>query len=187
MNINQNVIDALSSNFLTADEYIYLHNEYFKLGWDWVISPGSLFKLKKTGFLEESGKVSVIGESLILSLVSETPSVEQTDFSEQQFDEIWFLFPKDDAFRQFPKTRTLRWNKLETMRQYKIARQSYSHEQLVFALKNEISDRNGSTIKNMFMYMKSSVNWFKDQAFLDYMTREAEPEEEMFHGKSIKM
>lgn len=32
MNINRHVIDALSSNHLTADEYLYLHNEYYKLG-----------------------------------------------------------------------------------------------------------------------------------------------------------
>lgn len=186
MYINHHVINALSSNYLTADELIYLYNEYFKYGWDWEISPGSILKLKKTGFLDESGKVSVIGESLLLDLVTEVPIVPEVA-TEEQFEEIWSLYPRDDSFRQFPKTRTLRWNKVETLRQYKIARQTYSHEQLMFALKNEISDRNGSTIKNMFTYMKSSVNWFKDQAFLDYMTREVEPEEEHFHGKNINI
>lgn len=146
-----------------------------------------MLKLRKGGFLDEDNKPTVIAESLLLDLSNQETIISE-DYNEQQFDEIWFLFPKDDAFRNFPKTRTLRWNKNETLLQYKIARQKYSHEQLLSALKREIEDRNGSTIKNMFMYMKSSVNWFKTEAFLDYMGQEVtEKEQEQFHGKNIKM
>lgn len=97
------------------------------------------------------------------------------------------MFPRDDAFRQFSKTRTLRSNKVETLRQYKTARQDYSHEQLIVALKNDIAYKSGSTIKNMFTYMKGSVNWLKDKAFLDFLEVEPEVEEPNFHGKNINM
>lgn len=130
--------------------------------------------------------VSVIGESLLLSLNSDiTEPIEPPN--EDQFEEFWKLFPKNDAFRTFPKTRDLRLNKVETKKQYKIARQTYSHEQLIEALKAEVADKSGSTIKNMFTYMKGSVNWLKDKAFLDFMNYESPSEEENFFGKNIRM
>lgn len=188
MVINKEVITALHSNYLTADEYIFIYNEYYKCGWDWAISPGSILKLKKTGFIEENGLVSVIGESLLLSLASSSPvEVEDKEAIDEQFEEFWKEFPKNDAFRQFPKTRDLRLNKVETKRQYRIARQDYSHEQLIGALKAEIADKSGSTIKNLFTYMKGSVNWLRDKAFLDFFNYENTEEENNFFGKDIKM
>jgi hypothetical protein len=108
MQIDQNLINALRSNYLSADEFIYLYDEYFKCGWDWSISPGSILKLKKTGFLDDNSKVSVIGESLILGLLEEAPTHIQMSNVDEQFEEFWNLFPKNDEFRHFPKTRNLR-------------------------------------------------------------------------------
>lgn len=185
MVITKNVIDALHSNYLTADEFIFLYNEYYKCGWDWVISPGSLLKLKKTGFVEENGLVSVIGESILLSLNTVTEPV--IEVNEDQFEDFWKEFPRDDSFRTFPKTRVLRFNKIETRRLYNMIRQEYSHEDLMKALKTEISERSKGGVKNLFTYMKGSINWLKDKSFLDYLNCEVVEEENTFFGKNIKM
>lgn len=104
----------------------------------------------------------------------------------EEFNEFWLVYPKDDAFRHFFRTRPLRWNKQETYTQYKIARQKYSHHQLLGALHAEIQYRADGGNENLFKYMKGSVNWLKEEAFLNFLDEE-KIEHKNAYGKDLML
>lgn len=103
---------------------------------------------------------------------------------ESKFDEIWFLFPKDDAYRHFQSTRPIRYNKIETKKEYEIALGERTHEQLKEALTAELEYRKSSSAENKLKYMKSSLNWFKTKAYEEFMNVPEEIIEEKY-GKTI--
>lgn len=86
------------------------------------------------------------------------------------FDEFWELFPINDKFGNFPKSRLLRVNKAECKRKYLaiLAEGKYTHEQIINALKYEIEFNNSaSTFKeNKYKFMKSSSVWL-NQAYYE--------------------
>lgn len=104
---------------------------------------------------------------------------------DKEFEEFWLLFPKDDEFRHWGRTRPLRWNKKETKEQYRVARIVNSHELIMRALRNEIKAHSASTGENGFKYMKSSINWLAKEAFLDYDYAEAEETKPHEYGKEV--
>lgn len=109
----------------------------------------------------------------------------QSDNIDAEFEEFWLLFPKDDEFRHWGRTRPLRWNKKETKSQYKTTRLTVDHETLMRALRNEIKAHSGSTKENGFKYMKSSINWLAKEAFLDYDYPETEETKTHEYGKEV--
>lgn len=129
--------------------------------------------------------VSATGEEMVLTTMEPNEMSPSSQSKESLFEELWLEFPKNDGFRHFAVTRTLRWNKAETKRLYTETLNKYSHKQLLEALKAECKYRaSNSTKENLFKYMKSSVNWFKDERYLDYMEEE-ETTEDSIHGKDL--
>lgn len=133
------------------------------------------------GLIDESCSLTAIGES-VLSGCANTEHATSAPL-EDKFDEIWALFPKDDGFRHFGKTRMIRWNKSESKKAYLEALKTYTHQDLLKALRNEIAFRNDSSKENLFKYMKGSVNWFKHQSFVDFLEDSEEVRDE--HGKGL--
>jgi hypothetical protein len=121
------------------------------------------------GFLN-NGVPTLAAENILLECIDKAPIVEQP--KDESFEVIWKMFPRDDEFRHFSKTRMIRWNKAETNKWYNEARLKYSHEQLQQALERELAYRNTSVKENLFKYMKGSVNWFKEEAFLNFLEME---------------
>lgn len=56
---------------------------------------------------------------------------------------------------------------------------------MVKCLKNEIANRAQSTKENLFKYMRSPVNWFKLETFLDYDDIESQEKKYEFGKKVI--
>lgn len=97
--------------------------------------------------------------------------VTQEQVSSDKFEELWVLFPKDDEFGSFPKTRTIRINKVRAKEEYiQALNRGATHDLLILGLKNELIDREqASTSENAFKYMRSPANWFKADTYLDYV------------------
>ena len=115
MKIDNTVIQNASANYLSLDELAFLYSSFFDLKWEVNVIPASILKLRRMGYIDETDKVTAGGEAVLFSCV-------QTNFEEtkpianieDRFDEIWMLFPRDDGYRHFSKTRMIRWNKAET-------------------------------------------------------------------------
>jgi len=186
MLITKKLIEETQANFISLDELAYLFDLYFNQEWNVSLIPASINKLRRMGLIDENEAITNTGEFVLFNCISEeqtnTKKVEQED----KFEEIWKTFPRDDSFRHFSATRTIRWNKKETKTHYKAALELYTHEQLLQALKNELAYRTAnSTKENLFKYIKSSVNWFKDQAYLNFIDEEPETNLENEFGKEV--
>ena len=191
MLITKELVEKTQANFITLDELAYLFDSYFNQEWNMALIPASINKLRRMGLIDENGNITNTGEFILFTCAGEMEAVSTGEKSaavntEDKFDEIWKTFPRDDAFRHFPATRTIRWNKKETKLYYKAALESYTHEQLLNALKNEIAYRTtNSTKENLFKYIKSSVNWFKDQSYLNFIDDDLETNLENEFGKEV--
>lgn len=173
MVIDEKVISNATANFLTLDELVLLYCRYFDYNWNINIAPAYINKLQRLGLINPDGNITTAGEVVLFSCIETEPKVEVKSNKEDSFNEIWLMFPRDDSFRHFPVSRTIRWNKAETKRHYLDALNTHTHQQLVSALQNELKYRTAnSTKENLFKYMKGSVNWFKDQAFLNFVDDE---------------
>lgn len=182
MTITNKLIEAIGANYITLDELAFIYSLYFKQGWDINLMPVSINKLRRFGVITEDGELSPSGELLLFNCLSDQPSVviESVD---SKFEELWALFPRDDGYKNFPKTRMIRWNKKETRAQYEDALTQCSHEVIMNALRNEIAFRQESSAENMFKYMKGSANWLRDRVYLNFV--DYEQEEENQYGKGI--
>lgn len=117
--------------------------------------------------LLENNQVTVVGENLIAEL--HEPQEIELQVEQGDFEEFWKTYPRDDAFRHFGKTRTLRWNKQESKKEYQACLRRTSHENIMKALRNEIAYRETSERENLFKYMKSSINWLKTDHWYEFL------------------
>ena len=145
------------------------------------ISPASILKLRRLNIIDDRG-LTGNGESILFSCVEIEETKVITDNVDEDFEEFWKTFPKDDEFRSYSRTRPLRWNKKETKEKYKEARVLHSHETIMRGLRNEIKAHSNSS-ENGFKYMKSSINWLTKEAFLDYDEIETVTKDE--YGKEV--
>lgn len=185
MTINKELIQLIELKNLKLDEIVYLYDCFTGHQLDFNPSAATLKKLEYYGYILHD-KVTSKGEELIGELLramgSTTPTI--TNSAEDKFNEIWLAFPKDDSTDVFPKTRLIRYNKDKTKRDYLTALREYSHEELLKAVKAEVSSRSVMSKDNMLKYMKSSHNWFEQKVYLDWMdTTEKEIKDE--YGKQI--
>lgn len=185
MKISTKVIENATANYLSLDELAFLYSAFFNYKWEVNIMPASLIKLKRLGYLDEKDELTLVGENVLFSCIEK--EVEPTPISttkNEKFDEIWMMFPKDDGYRHFEKSRIIRWNKAETKREYEEALKKVKHEDLVRALNNEVAYRKlSSTKENFFKYMKSSVNWFKTEQYNEFIDEQQNVEDS--HGKEL--
>lgn len=131
--------------------------------------------------LNEDGSVSGVGETVLFECV-EKP--QETTTKDKRFEEIWSMFPRDDEFRGFPKTRMIRTNKSQAKTEYlHCLERGATSEQLITALTNEINYRSSSQKENLFTYMRSPVNWFRNDTYQDYLEIENSSSED--YGKQI--
>lgn len=143
--------------------------------------PASFLKLKRFNILGEDGNLTVVGENTLFDCMDEEKEAIPAD---DKFDEIWLAFPKDDEFKGFPRTRAIRTNKSAAKAEYhKALSKGHTHEGLLRALKEEIAYRSTSTKDNLFKFMRSPVNWFKLETYLDYEGEELT--ENLEYGKDI--
>lgn len=135
--------------------------------------------------LADNEDITATGESVLFDCLDEDKTIAP-DPKADNFDEIWFLFPKDDEFKGFSKTRNIRVNKQQAKEEYyNCLSKGYTHEYMVRCLKNELASRGQSTKENLFKYMRSPVNWFKQETFLDY-DYDVETEERKYEfGKKV--
>lgn len=183
MKITNKVVDNIKINFLDLTELAYMYKLFFNESWALDIFPASIVKLKRLNILADDNNLTGNGESILLDCLDEPidkPSSNDID----RFDEIWFIFPKDDEYGAFSSTRPIRYNKQETKRQYQVALEEYTHEQLLNALQCELQYRRSSGTENKLKYMKSSVNWFKSKEYLEFIDSKLEAPKEMY-GKTI--
>ena len=181
MKITNKVIENAYANYLTIDELVFIYNKFFDLKWSAKITPASINKLIRLGLLDAEYNLTSDGETILFYCIEEESALVPKN---DRFEEIWVLFPRDDGFREFSKTRMIRWNKSEAKKQYEELLSEVSHDELVKALNKELEYRSThSTKENLFKYMRGPVNWFKERTYLEFV--DYEPEEKLDYGKQV--
>lgn len=185
MIITNKVIENATANYLSLDELAFLYSTFFNKSWEVNVTPASVLKLKRMKYINDDDSLTNAGEQVLFSCIEkETEATNPPTEKSADFDAIWLMFPKDDGFRHFEKTRMIRWNKAETKKEYDIALTKVTHEELVRALANEIAYRKQSSTKeNFFKYMKSSINWFKTEHYNEFLDEQLNVED--IHGKEL--
>ena len=165
MKINKELIDKLNSFNISVDEIVYLYSLHLDLGWDVPLIPASLLKLRRYKYLDERGNITAEGENVLLNCIEFEP-ITIPKVNEDRFDEIWLTFPIDDRNGAHPKTRQIRYNKVETRKAYENALFEKTHEELLTALQNELEYRKqNESADNLLKYMYISYNWFSKQGY----------------------
>lgn len=185
MKITKEVIDTASAHFLSLDEMAYLWDIYFQEDWNIPLNPASINKMTKFGILDSKGNVTNAGESIIM-LVIDIPEVEES--SEDNviaFEEFWKLYPRDDAYNVFSKSRQLRWNKTETRKAFLELCKEYTSTDIIKSLQNEINFRKSPSKENLFKYMYNSVNWFKKNGYENFLGDDEDGETLNEYGKEV--
>lgn len=184
MKINRDVIETIKASFITLDELAHMYNIYTDSNWDLNVYPASINKLLRLNMIDSKGQLTNIGENVLMECFAEDapPKIEAT---EDFFSDFWKLFPRDDGWGNFNRTRQLRWNKVETKSEYDLALKNYSHEEIMDALKREIKYRSIPSRDNMFSFMCNSVNWFKKKAFEAFIDGEDNENVEDSYGKKV--
>ena len=183
MMINNNVLSKISEYFITVDELIFLYSEFLDLKWNISLTPGSLLKLERLHYYENK-TVTPTGESILFDCIGKLPSIEVPKPTGDRFDEIWLMFPRDDQYRHFDKTRPIRYNKIVTRKAYQdLINNGVTHEDLVKGLENELIYRKDSSTVNLLKYMKASANWFETQQYLEFMNTEDSAKDQ--YGKAL--
>lgn len=181
--INQKIIELLRPLYISIDELVYMYSKMIEEEWNVNIIPASIKKLQALNLILSNGNLSSHGERLVADCLGYIPITKN---EEDRFEEIWELFPRHDGYRNFDKTRLIRYNKQKTKDDYVIALQSYSHDKLANALKAEIKFRQDSSSENLFKYMTGSHNWFVRKCYETFMNTPVEedikPDE---YGKDI--
>lgn len=137
------------------------------------------------GILNEKGEVTVAGESIIMLIVDIPVPEEAEEDVLAYFEVFWKLYPRDDAYNTFSKTRQLRWNKSETRKLFIEYSKEYPQDILIEALSREINFRKSPSQENLFKYMCNSVNWFKKNAFETFLDTDEETDQVNEYGKEI--
>lgn len=179
MKITNEVINKANENDLSVEEVVILYNIYFDKAWELKTFPTKLTQLKNRGILLDEFKLTDQGERVLLSIIEERsilPNQNKTP-TNSNFEEIWMLFPKDDSWGRFQSTRLIRTGKPQAKQEYLNALQSITHEELIQALKNEVSFRKNAIGENKLKYMKKAANWFKDQSYMDFLDEDTEEDE----------
>lgn len=181
MNVNNHTIEKIREYFIGLTELGILYSKLKCLDWNISIFPDLINKMIRLGYLDSNENITPKGELVVANCL-----ITESELSTQdKFGEIWEIFPRDDGFRNFPKTRMIRYNKAKTQADYINALKEYPHETLLQALKNEISfrQRNTST-ENMMKYMKGSHNWFETKAYENFLDNISEDDVNTY-GKEL--
>ncbi len=184
MKITKEVIDTANAYFLKLDELAFLWSTYFAEDWEIDLSAASESKLLKLGMIDSKKRVTNAGESIVL-MVLDIPEVEDsTEDVLTAFEAFWKLYPRDDAYNMYPRTRQLRWNKNETRKMFVELCKDYPPDIIIGALSKEIHFRKAPSTENLLKYMCNSVNWFKKGAFETFLDSEDDNLEDEY-GKKI--
>lgn len=183
MKLNENIIKICNTYFLSIDELVYMYTLFINENWDVNIIPASIKKLTNLNLIS-GDKLTPAGEDLVIAALTEEGENKITP-DKDRFDEIWEIYPRHDGFMNFDKTRVLRFNKAQTKQDYQEALQTYTHEQLLNALKAEIQFRSNPSSENLFKYMPASHNWFRRKCYETFMGAELEHKTDNEYGKEI--
>lgn len=131
--------------------------------------------LEKLGYLkiisEEDNLTYSIrgsGKEIIEKIMQFTPvkTKNNTGLS-KLFDEFWKLYPSTDKHSIYPKTRSLKSNRIGCKNKYiKYIKEGVKHSDIIKALRYEIEDRKTTSGRdNKLSYMKNSSTWLNQREF----------------------
>jgi hypothetical protein len=182
MKITKETINIANINFISVEELIFLHTRIIGEDWEIKISPNSISKLVRMGFLKDINTITPTGETVVGCCDTSVPIAVTKSGN---FEEFWKAYPQHDGHDKFLRSRLLRLNKLQTNIEYNLVISSgVNPSSLLKALLSEIKFRSQPGPNNAFKYMKNSVNYLKTQAYMDYMDFENEETRDEY-GKSV--
>jgi len=155
---SMDVLRDAKDRMLTLDEYVYVFYGVQGVELDLQVN---IPKLVRLGYLDKD----LAFTELCFELVPDHESMKVA-----RFEEFWETYPLSDEYFNFQKTRTLRLNKPYTKKEYVKQARIHGEDFIIDALRKEIEDRmeNSSGKKNSFSFMKSSLNYLKENAFMQY-------------------
>lgn len=187
MKITEETVDIMKAYLLTLEELAYLWSIFFKENWTIELSQVSINKLIRMNILLRRGKLTKIGEEIVIELMDFPPEPDSTlaESNMEAFEKFWKLYPRDDANGIHPRTRQLRWNKSLTREEFLKLCEEYDASTILITLQRELDYRKLPSKTNMLATMCNSVNWFKKKAYETFLDDEGEEEIPDEYGKRI--
>jgi hypothetical protein len=182
MYLTKQTIKTCKDSMLSLDELVYMYTLLRNEDWGVELSTPSYMKLVRLGLVTDD---TLTDEGITLVALAlgeyEVPSVNLT-----KFDEFWKIYPYSDKVLNYPFTRVIRTNKIETKRAYTDAvLGGVSEDVIIEALKEHIEQLSSSTTRfksNPFKYMKSPLRWLTDK---DYLSVEKQFNDDFTQGADI--
>ncbi len=166
MYLSKDAIKICKDSMISLDDLVYMYTLLKNEDWGVELSTASYMKLVRLG-LVDTDSLTEDGITLVALALGE---YEVPSANLQRFDEFWTLYPYSDKMLNYPFTRVIRTNKVETKRAYTDAVLSgVSEDQIIEALRNHIDQLSTSTARfksNPFKYMKAPLRWLNDKDYL---------------------
>jgi hypothetical protein len=127
--------------------------------------------LRQKGYINIQDKLTLDGIAIMESFERVMRQKENVaDRVDPEFQEWWDLYPQSDKHLFYPATRNLKTKRRACQEVYRKALQTYSHEDLMEALRKDIHQRKiRSTQRNELTFMKNSINYLMDEDYLMYL------------------
>jgi hypothetical protein len=177
MIVDEKIIKTISKLKLNISHYLILYCLGNNLNWYIQLKDDRMsnFKyLKRRGLitkefqLTDKGKKLLEGQIEIPKKLKDITVDNKVENLEKQFAEFWNTFPSSDNWKHFPRTRTLRSNKMKAFRLYSniLDQKEYTHEQILNALKIDVQMKQKSSIvSNQLRYLQSICTWLNKRIF----------------------
>lgn len=170
LKITQSTLKQLAKYNLNLDMYFYmLILENPDVGRNYTPDENAIKAVDNLGYAK-NGALTYEGLEMMRKLQSRKVEEVTPSKYEEQFEEFWSKFPKNDAFGTFPVNRKLRIEKEASKQIYsELLSKGYTHEQIMKGLETEIHFRSISSVdKNNFFYMRSTPVWLNKKTFLEF-------------------
>lgn len=164
MKLNLTKITKLIELGVSIDEYVLLYSKFYSLGWTKSVRfPKNIYEsLKEKEYLSKRSTLTKDGKKFVELIDGSIPDVGD-------FEELWKIFPSNDAILHFKPTRTLKTGKNNTKIVYNMLLKSgVTHKFIMEGLNNMLESKLEESKKkgtNSFTYIPNIERWLREKRY----------------------
>lgn len=184
MDINNKLIKRLQTAGIGLTHYFVLYCLANKLNWHKSLREDRVStyqSLKRRGYIDNSLNPTDKGLKLLEGTLKQPKTTTMVGVEEKEqkynewFSEFWEAFPASDKYLHYPRTRTLRSNKLKAFKLYCdiLNEGEYTHEHLLFAINADVEmKKKSSIVQNQLRYLQTICTWLTKRIFEGFEFKE---------------